>query len=141
MVAQAAFWVQEGRARLVHNVIVVLGLSGSGRIRRPHATAAPGRHQEPWPGACDRTDGGDRERRLAQCCSGHRPPAQGTRHRAIATAEAAGAAPTIGVVPGTADEVSAPTVAQCAGHAQIYQAVSTQPAAIHKLFVTTPAIS
>ena len=47
---------------------------------------------------------------------------------------AAAAAPTIGVVP-AADEVSAVTAAQFAMHAQIYQAVSAQAAAIHDQFV------
>jgi PE family len=50
---------------------------------------------------------------------------------------AAAAAPTTGVVPAAADEVSALTAAQFAAHAQIYQAVSAQAAAIHELFVNT----
>ena len=48
---------------------------------------------------------------------------------------AAAAAPTAGVVPAAADEVSALTAAQFAVHAQIYQAVSAQAAAIHEAFV------
>jgi PE family len=48
---------------------------------------------------------------------------------------AAAAAPTIGVVPAAADEVSAVTAAQFAMHAQMYQAVSAQAAAIHDQFV------
>ena len=49
----------------------------------------------------------------------------------------AAAAPTTGVVPAAADEVSALTAAQFAAHAQIYQAVSAQAAAIHEMFVNT----
>ena len=50
---------------------------------------------------------------------------------------AAAAAPTTGVVPAAADEVSALTAAQFAAHAQLYQAVSVQAAAIHEMFVNT----
>jgi PE family len=50
---------------------------------------------------------------------------------------AAAAAPTTGVVPAATDEVSALTAAQFAGHAQLYQAVSAQAAAIHEMFVNT----
>ena len=50
---------------------------------------------------------------------------------------AAGAAPTTGVVPAAADEVSALTAAQFSAHAQMYQAVSAQAAAIHEMFVNT----
>lgn len=50
---------------------------------------------------------------------------------------AAAAAPTTGVVPAAADEVSALTAAQFSAHAQMYQAVSAQAAAIHELFVNT----
>jgi PE family len=50
---------------------------------------------------------------------------------------AATAAPTIGVVPAAADEVSALTATQFAMHAQMYQAVSAQAAAIHDMFVST----
>jgi len=50
---------------------------------------------------------------------------------------AAAAAPTTGVVPAAADEVSALTAAQFAAHAQMYQAVSVQAAAIHEMFVNT----
>ncbi len=49
----------------------------------------------------------------------------------------AAAAPTTGVVPAAADEVSALTAAQFAAHAQLYQAVSAQAAAIHEMFVNT----
>jgi hypothetical protein len=54
---------------------------------------------------------------------------------------AAAAAPTTGVVPAAADEVSALTAAQFAAHAQLYQAVSAQAAAIHEMFVTTLSTS
>ncbi len=48
---------------------------------------------------------------------------------------AAAAAPITGVIPPAADEVSALTVAHLANHAQSYQAVSAQAAAIHDQFV------
>lgn len=48
---------------------------------------------------------------------------------------AAAAAPTTGVVPAAADEVSALTALQFAAHAELYQAVSAQAAAIHQMFV------
>jgi hypothetical protein len=54
---------------------------------------------------------------------------------------AAAAAPTTGVMPAAADEVSALTAAQFAAHAQMYQAVSAQAAAIHEMFVNTLATS
>jgi hypothetical protein len=41
------------------------------------------------------------------------------------------------VVPAAADEVSALTAAQFVAHAQLYQAVSAQAAAIHEMFVNT----
>jgi PE family len=50
---------------------------------------------------------------------------------------AAVAAPTTGLVPAAADEVSALTATQFAVHAQMYQAVSAQAEAIHQLFVST----
>jgi PE family len=50
---------------------------------------------------------------------------------------AAVAAPTTGVIPAAADEVSALTATQFTIHAQIYQAVSAQAEAIHQLFVST----
>ncbi len=56
---------------------------------------------------------------------------------ALAAQNAAAAAPTTGVVPAAADEVSALTAAQFAAHAQMYQAVSAQAAAIHEMFVNT----
>lgn len=54
----------------------------------------------------------------------------------ISAENAAAAAPTTGVVPAAADEVSALTAAQFAAQAQMYQAVSAQAAAIHEMFVT-----
>jgi hypothetical protein len=42
-----------------------------------------------------------------------------------------------GLVPAAADEVSALTAAQFAAHAQIYQTVSAQAAAIHEMVVNT----
>jgi hypothetical protein len=49
----------------------------------------------------------------------------------------AAAAPTTGMVPAAADEVSALTAAQFAVHAQVYQVISAQAAAIHEMFVNT----
>ncbi len=60
---------------------------------------------------------------------------------AMAAQNAAAAAPTTGVVPAAADEVSALTAAQFATHAQMYQAVSAQAAAIHEMFVNTLGVS
>ena len=60
---------------------------------------------------------------------------------AMSSQNAAAAAPTTGVVPAAADEVSALTAAQFAAHAQMYQAVSAQAAAIHELFVHTLGMS
>jgi PE family len=54
---------------------------------------------------------------------------------AVAAQNAAAAAPTTGVIPAAADEVSALTAAQFANHAQMYQAVSAQAAAMHEMFV------
>lgn len=45
------------------------------------------------------------------------------------------AAPTTGVIPAAADEVSALTAALFTNHAQTYQAVSAQAAAMHEMFV------
>ena len=56
---------------------------------------------------------------------------------ALSAQNAAAAAPTTGVVPAAADEVSALTAAQFAAHAQLYQAVSAQATAIHEQFVNT----
>ena len=60
---------------------------------------------------------------------------------AMTAGSAAAAGPTTGVVPAAADEVSALTSAQFAAHAQMYQAVSAQAAAIHEMFVNTLGIS
>jgi hypothetical protein len=49
----------------------------------------------------------------------------------------AAAAPTTGVVPAAADQVSALTATQFAVHAQMYQAISAQAEAIHQQFVST----
>lgn len=59
----------------------------------------------------------------------------------LSAQNAAAAAPTTGVVPAAADEVSALTAAQFAAHAQLYQAVSAQATAIHEAFVNTLGIS
>lgn len=59
----------------------------------------------------------------------------------LSAQNAAAAAPTTGVVPAAADEVSALTAAQFAAHAQMYQAVSAQAAAIHEMFVNTLSTS
>jgi hypothetical protein len=56
---------------------------------------------------------------------------------AVSSQNAAAAAPTTGVIPAAADEVSALTAAQFAAHAQMFQAVSAQAAAIHEMFVNT----
>ncbi|MBO0885706.1 MAG: PE family protein [Mycobacterium sp.] len=54
---------------------------------------------------------------------------------AMAAQNAVAAVPTTGVVPPAADAVSALTATQFAAHAQIYQAVGAQAAAVHELFV------
>jgi hypothetical protein len=56
---------------------------------------------------------------------------------AMSVQNAAAAAPITGVVPAAADEVSALTAARFALHAQMYQSVSAQAAAIHQMFATT----
>ena len=60
---------------------------------------------------------------------------------AFSAQNAAAATSTTGVVPAAADEVSALTAAQFAAHAQLYQTVAAQAAAIHGQFVTTLAAS
>ena len=60
---------------------------------------------------------------------------------AVSAGNAAAAAPTTGVVPAAADEVSALTAAQFAAHAQMYQAVSAQATAVHEAFVSTLGLS
>ena len=59
----------------------------------------------------------------------------------LSAQNAAASAPTTGVVPAAADEVSALTAAQFAARAQMYQAVAAQAAAIHELFVNTLSVS
>jgi PE family len=64
----------------------------------------------------------------------------GTLHgirSSMSAQSAAAAAPTTGAVPAAADQVSA----QFATHAQIYQAVSAQAAAMHEMIVNTSATS
>ena len=56
---------------------------------------------------------------------------------AMSAQNAAAATPTTTVLPAAADEVSALTAMQFVAHAQLYQAVSTQAAAIHEMFVAT----
>ncbi len=58
---------------------------------------------------------------------------------ALAAENAAAMAPTTGLIPAAADQVSALTAMQFAAHAQMYQAVSSQAAAIHQMFVTVLA--
>lgn len=55
---------------------------------------------------------------------------------AMVAQNAAAAAPTTGVIPAAADEVSALTAAHFAAHGQTYQAVSAHAAAIHAAFVS-----
>ncbi|KPN45970.1 PE family protein [Mycobacterium intracellulare] len=50
------------------------------------------------------------------------------------------AAPTIGLIPGAADEVSALTATQFAAHGATYRAVSAQAAAIHHMFTAIVAV-
>jgi hypothetical protein len=55
----------------------------------------------------------------------------------MASGNAAAAGPTTGVVPPASDPVSALTAAQFATHAQLYQAISAQAAAVHEQMVST----
>ncbi len=59
----------------------------------------------------------------------------------VAAGNTAAAAPTTGVVPAAADEVSALTAAQFAAHGVLYQELSAQATAIHELFVSALATS
>jgi hypothetical protein len=59
----------------------------------------------------------------------------------LAAQNVAAAAPTTSVLPAAADEVSALTAAQFATHADVYQAISAQAAAIHEMFVNTLGVS
>ena len=54
---------------------------------------------------------------------------------------ATAAAPTTGVVPAAADEVSALTATQFGAYAAMYQAVSAHAAAVHEMFVRTVSAS
>lgn len=56
---------------------------------------------------------------------------------AMKAGTAAAAAPTTGVMPPAADVVSAMTAAQFAAHAQMFQQISAQAAAIHDQLVAT----
>jgi hypothetical protein len=58
---------------------------------------------------------------------------------AVAAGNAAAAAPTTGVVPAAADQVSALTAVQFAAHAQMYQAIGAQAMAVHEQFVNALA--
>ncbi|MBI2702845.1 PE family protein [Mycobacterium gordonae] len=60
---------------------------------------------------------------------------------AVAAQNGAAVAPTTGVIPAAADEVSALTAARFSAHAQTYHAMSAQAALIHELFVSTLAAS
>lgn len=60
---------------------------------------------------------------------------------AFTAGNTAAAAPTTGVVPPAADEVSALISARFVAHGAQYQAVSAQAAAIHDLLVATLAAS
>lgn len=60
---------------------------------------------------------------------------------AVSARNAAALAPTTGLVPAAADEVSALTAMQFASHAQMYQTVSAQATAMHQMFVTILAAS
>ena len=55
----------------------------------------------------------------------------------VSAQNAGAAAPTTGVIPAAADEVSALTAAMFAAHAKLYQTVSAQAKAIHEQFVHT----
>jgi hypothetical protein len=60
---------------------------------------------------------------------------------AVSARNAAALAPTIGLVPAAADEVSALTAMQFATHAQMYQTVSAQATSMHQMFVSILAAS
>jgi PE family protein len=59
----------------------------------------------------------------------------------VTAGNAAAASPTTALVPAAAGEVSALTAAQFIAHAQLYQTVSAQAAAIHEMFVSTLSTS
>ncbi|OSC39437.1 PE family protein [Mycobacterium decipiens] len=58
---------------------------------------------------------------------------------AVTAQNAAACAPTTGVLPPAADEVSALTAARFAAHAEKYQVVGRQAALVHDMFVATLA--
>jgi hypothetical protein len=60
---------------------------------------------------------------------------------AVAAGNTAAAAPTTGVVPAAADEVSALTAAHFAAHGVLCQELGAQASSIHELFVSTLATS
>ncbi|OBG29102.1 PE family protein [Mycobacterium alsense] len=60
---------------------------------------------------------------------------------AVAAGNAAASAPTTGVIPAAADEVSALTAVHFAAHGVLYQELSAQATAIHETFVSTLAAS
>src|ERR1700736_1105353 len=60
---------------------------------------------------------------------------------AVSAGNAAAAPPPPGLFPAAADQVSAPAAAQFTAHAQMYQVISAQAAAIHEMFVTTLGVS
>jgi ABC-type cobalamin/Fe3+-siderophores transport system ATPase subunit len=60
---------------------------------------------------------------------------------AVNARNAAALAPTTGLVPAAADEVSALTAMQFVAHAQMYQTVSAQATAMHQMFVSVLAAS
>ena len=55
----------------------------------------------------------------------------------LTSENAAAVTPTTAIAPAAADEVSALAAAQFAAHAQLYQNISAQAAAIHEQFVAT----
>lgn len=57
----------------------------------------------------------------------------------LSSGNQAAAAPTTGVIPAAADEVSALTATQFCAQAQWYQAVSAQATALHEMFIATLA--
>jgi PE family len=60
---------------------------------------------------------------------------------AVSARNAAALAPTTGLIPAAADQVSALTAMQFATHAQMYQTVSAQATAMHQMCVTMLAAS
>jgi PE family len=60
---------------------------------------------------------------------------------AVSARNEAALAPTTGLIPAAADEVSTLTAMQFATHAQMYQTVSAQATAMHQMLVTMLAAS